>query len=122
MDGIGLEDWKIGLDWIGRLEDWKINGQMRLRSFPPIRVCSGCVVWCLGVYGSVQECARSWRVQGHEVRKARVCIFCGKINEVWKIGLDWKIGRLDWIGLEDWKVGRLENKWTDAARKLADVS
>ena len=26
------------------------------------------------------------------------------------IELDWRVGRLDWIGLEDWKIGRLEDR------------
>ena len=26
------------------------------------------------------------------------------------IGLDWRVGRMDWIGLEDWKSGRVEDK------------
>ena len=40
------------------------------------------------------------------------------INEDEKSGLDWIGGlkKLDWIGLEDWKSGRVENKQMDIAR------
>ena len=39
-----------------------------------------------------------------------------KIGRLDGIGLYWRVGRLDWIGLEEWKVGRVEDKWTDIAR------
>ena len=30
--------------------------------------------------------------------------------------MDWRVEKLDWIGLEDWRSGRVENKQMDIAR------